>query len=40
MMRMVLVILTALAVTAGGYLYVRSAGDRAPETDVRIAGNV
>jgi HlyD family secretion protein len=38
--RILLITLAALAVTAGGYLYVRSAGDRAPDTSLRISGNV
>lgn len=40
MKRILLIALAALAVTAGGYLYVRSAGDRAPDTSLRISGNV
>lgn len=40
MKRILLITLAALAVTAGGYLYVRSAGDRAPDTSLRISGNV
>jgi HlyD family secretion protein len=38
--RVLLIIIAALAVIAGGYLYVRSAGDRTADTTLKIAGNV
>ncbi len=40
MKRMVLIILGALAVMAGGYLYVRTAANQAADTTLRISGNI
>lgn len=40
MTRMVLIILGALAVTAGGYLYVHTAANQAADTTLRISGNI
>jgi len=40
MKRMVLIILGTLAVTAGGYLYVRTAANQAADTTLRIYGNI
>ncbi|TKS59547.1 MAG: hypothetical protein EWM72_02115 [Nitrospira sp.] len=40
MKRMVLIILGALAVTAGGYLYVHTAANQAADTTLRISGNI
>jgi HlyD family secretion protein len=40
MTRTVPIILAALAVTAGGYLYVRSAANHAADTTLRISGNI
>jgi HlyD family secretion protein len=40
MKRMVLIILGALAVTVGGYLYVRTAANQAADTTLRIYGNI
>ena len=38
--RIVLIMLGALAVTGGGYLYVRSAANHAVDTTLRISGNI
>ena len=38
--RIVLIMLGALAVTGGGYLYVRSAANHAADTTLRISGNI
>jgi HlyD family secretion protein len=40
MTRTVPIILAALAVTAGGYLYVRSAANHAADTRLQISGNI
>jgi len=40
MKRMVLIMLVALAVTAGGYLYVRTAANQATDSTIRISGNI
>jgi len=40
MKRMVLIILGALAVMAGGYQYVRTAANQAADTTLRISGNI
>ena len=40
MKRTVLIILGALAVMAGGYLYVRTAANQAADTTLRISGNI
>jgi HlyD family secretion protein len=40
MKRTVLIILGALAVMAGGYLYVRTATNQAADTTLRISGNI
>jgi HlyD family secretion protein len=40
MKRTALIIIAALLVTASGYLYVRSAGDRPADHQLRIAGNI
>jgi membrane fusion protein YbhG len=40
MKRMVLIMLVALAVTAGGYLYVRTAANQAADGTLRISGNI
>ena len=40
MKRLVLIVLAALAVMAGGYLYVRSAATRGDDHSLRISGNV
>lgn len=38
--RIVLILLGALAVTSGAYIYVRSAADRAADGFIRISGNI
>jgi HlyD family secretion protein len=40
MKRTVLIILVALAVIAGGYLYIRTAVNQASDTTLRISGNI
>ena len=40
MKRTVLIILVALAVIAGGYLYLRMATDQTADTTLRISGNI
>lgn len=40
MKRTVLIILVALAVIAGGYLYIRTAVNQAADTTLRISGNI
>lgn len=40
MIRILLIVLAALAVTAGAFLYVRSAADRPGDPTLRISGNV
>ena len=40
MNRMVLIMLGVLALMAGGYLYVRTAANQAPDSSLRISGNI
>jgi HlyD family secretion protein len=40
MKRMVLILLVVLAVTAGGYLYVRTAANQATDSTLQISGNI
>jgi membrane fusion protein YbhG len=40
MKRTVLIILVALAIIAGGYLYIRTAANEAVDTTLRISGNI